>query len=90
MHKNKMELLGGTLVGMMFLSGCSPATATDRTPTAEGTSTLVASPLAGSGEFADIYTPNSLQNLDNSTKEIVSKNLELIAGVIFPQKSGHK
>jgi hypothetical protein len=39
MNKKKMELLGGTLAGMMFLSGCSTITETSRTPLVE-TATL--------------------------------------------------
>ncbi len=36
---NKIELLGGTLAGMMFLSGCSPTTETNKIPTKESAST---------------------------------------------------
>lgn len=39
MNKNKMEILGGTLVGMMFLSGCAPATETNKTQAAESAPT---------------------------------------------------
>jgi hypothetical protein len=48
MNKNKMELLGGTLVGMMVLSGCAAATETNQTQTVEAASTL------GSGEILPI------------------------------------
>ena len=36
---NKIELIGSTLAGMMFLSGCAPVLGTNKAPTAE-TATL--------------------------------------------------
>jgi hypothetical protein len=39
MNKNKMELLGGTLAGMMFLSGCASATETNNNQTTESAPT---------------------------------------------------
>ena len=40
MNKNKMEILGGTLAGMMFLSGCKPASETNKTPVVDASATL--------------------------------------------------
>jgi hypothetical protein len=61
---------------LTILTGCVE---TVKTPVANPTPTLEASPVSGTGEFSVLFTPNSLQNLDAEAKAIVSKNLELIS-----------
>jgi hypothetical protein len=45
MIKNKIELLGGTLAGMMFLSGCAPSMEANKTPTEQTISTGIPTKL---------------------------------------------
>jgi hypothetical protein len=65
-----------TVITATTIAGCVDI----KTPEVNPTPTLEASPISGTGEFSVLFTPNSLQNLDSDAKEIVSKNLELIAG----------
>lgn len=72
---NKRELLGGTLAGMMFLSGCSAAIETRTTPVVETVPTTAPTPAQTATEAPTpraetIYTAEALSFIPHSVEEI--------------------
>jgi hypothetical protein len=70
---NKMEILGGTLAGVMFLSGCSAATETNKTLVVE-TATLPNSTATVTSTVEALVTPT-----DEVTATEAIKNIEGIS-----------